>query len=319
MKSIENIIKDTVLRETNSSIKIDDSHFFSVLTERKNSKKLWGFIALLAAAVFCVAMLISFFVFFINDVLLFENAPKINESGAIIPERSCNRQSVLFLFNSAEKWANTGIQLQEGDEIKISYSGGFNSDIAGLVNSAKTNDTLRYKWVSFSNPDKHSKSDDLLFDKSKGGYFGSLLRVIAGEMGVTENDMDNIVQVEQEKTDEITENGTLYLSVNDIFPTDSIMKNKYGVINNPNAFFNDNLGDVLVVIDIKRKLSPFSWRSSWYRNTEESMNRALDKDNFFCRVFSVMWAIIVSLGYFIRILWYVFIPVLFIFIVTKRK
>lgn len=336
MKSIEKIIKEVLLREKDSSstISIDDSHFFSVLLEKGNSKKLWNFVCLFVALILCVTILMSSIVFFINDVLLFQNTPKIDQAGAIISERSCKRETAIFLFGSAQMWANTGIQLNKGDEIKISYSGGFHSDVAGLKKSAEHNNILRYKWISFSKEDRENTDYRLFFNKNDDGYFGSLLYIIAGEMGVDNNvDTTNIVQVKQNVTQSVEDNGVLYLAVNDIYLTKSIIEqyadynknyvkrhninpitdnirelviskkdlsvnqdsidlfyeNKKDTIiiaglsfidyfsENRGLFYQDNIGEVLVVIDIKRHISSLSWRTGLYRWTEEKVNVVLDK------------------------------------------
>ncbi|MDR3046370.1 MAG: hypothetical protein LBU51_01995 [Bacteroidales bacterium] len=325
MKSIEKIIKEVILKEKNSdsTISIDDSHFFAILLEKGNGKKLWNFVFLFVAFILCATILITSFVFFINDVLLFQNSSKINQAGAIIPERSCKRETAIFLFGSAQRWANTGIQLQKGDEVKISYSGSFHSDVAGLRSAVESNNTLRYKWISFSNEDTTVKPFGLLYS-AKGCYFGSLLYVIAGEMGVNDNIDTNIKQVKQNILTKVEQNGILYLAVNDIYLLpkviahyDSINQSLFGkeiidsiqfnsnkqkrdsadlffcndkkdsvylsgtkfreiANNNKEVFYQDNIGEVLVVIDIKRQISPLSWKTGIYRWTEDKINKILD-------------------------------------------
>jgi hypothetical protein len=330
VKSIEKTIKEILLSEKSSgSIHIDDSHFLAVLLEKGNSKKLWNFVGLFVAAVLCLTTLITSFVFFINDVLLFQNTPKINQFGAIIPERSCKRETAIFLFCAAQRWENTGIQLQDKDEIKISYSGGFHSDAAGLSKSTESNDTLRYRWISFSNESNKALTKGLLFDSTKGGYFGSLLYVIAGEMGVDDKIDTNIVQVKQNTPERIKQNGILYLALNDIylsptiiahhekqnqqlfdketiattlFNSDKTKKDRTDLFfhnhrgdsvhlhgaqfqalahQNKDLFYQDNLGEVMVVIDIKRHIdiTPFHWQKGLYRWTEEKINKTIDNWN----------------------------------------
>jgi hypothetical protein len=76
---------------------------------------------------------------------------------------------------------------------------------------------------------------------------------------------------------------------------------------NPDAFFNDNLGEVLVLIDINRKVGFFT---SWYRYTENHINNILDnsKGGWFCSVCFFIWAIIVLLFYK---LWFITFPLIF--------
>jgi len=325
MKSIKDIIKETILIETNASIKIDDSNFFVRLINFHGKKKLFNLLLLFTTLIICFVFIISSFIFFINDVLLYKNKPKINSYGAIIPEKSCNRQSVLFLFNSADRWANTGIQLQKEDEIKISFSGGFYSDIAGLKNAAKDNYKPTYEWISFSKPDTTNKSKYSLVPEAS---FGSILYQIAGEIGCNDNDATELKFDKSNSFIPITKNGVLYLSVNDIYLSNPIIEKMIADTtarkllsfggnsntfhtdqeirthfrDNPNAFFNDNLGEILVVIDINRKVNFINWRTSWYRHTENTINDFWDNSTgwfipFICSVGFFIWAVIVLLFY----------------------
>jgi hypothetical protein len=289
MKSIKDIIKEAVLKEHNTLIKIDDSHLFSVLIEPNNTKKLFHFLILLVTLILCIVFVISSFIFFISDVLLYKNSSKISYAGAIMPERSCNRQSAFFLFNSADRWAETGIQLHKGDEIRISVSGGFNNVVSNLKEAALNNEKPKYDWVSFSKPAKDTIGrQDYLYNKPDA-YLGSILYQIAGEAGVDENNTDNIKQLEINKPITVQDNGILYLSVNGIYVSEERMNKYYGIKNNRDAFYNNNIGEVLVVIDIEQNLNFSSWESSWYRYTEAIMNEAWDSNNIFIRIFGTLW------------------------------
>jgi hypothetical protein len=323
MKSIKNIIKETVLKETNSTIKIDESHFFSIISDLKNRKKFYNFLVLVTTIIISIVIIINSLVFFVNDILLYPNNPTVNKEGAIIPERSCNRQSVLFLLNSAERWANTGIQIQEGDEIKISYSGGFHSDIAGLKKSAEDNSKPKYNWISLSKPDETNYDTLLLynykekcrlkrfFNKKQNAYFGSVLYTIASEFGVQDNDREFFRQIEKGKSVKIKQNGTLFLSVNDIYSE-----------TNKDSCFNDNLGAILMSIDINRKINFLSWRTSWYRYTENTINSFWENSAnhwFISFIYSVgffIWAIMVLLFYRLP---FVTFPVIFLFCIPYLK
>jgi len=404
MKSIKEIIKEVILNNTTRKVEIDDSNFFAVIAseENENSKKneknqkLFNFVVFAVVLIFCIAMLISSFVFFISDILLYQNTPKINAQGAIVSERSSNRETAIFLFNAAERWANTGIQLQKGDIIKISYSGGFHSDISVLKKSAENNAIPKYKWNSFSTTPKDSTSKNslvtqklLYHNKSTNVRFGSLLRVIAGEIGVQESDTIHFEQVTQNEPKDAEQNGTLYLAINDIYLSDNVInlyaeENKsrwrdlYSIIENDtlvykttfiknqnkrdstdlffkedsvfyiagskfrelavknrDLFYNDNLGEVLVVVDIKRNVSAFSWRQNWYRWTEENINKIWDEDNIgllpsnwlpikilrtvVVFIMSVVM-LIVNIILFLCVVWFVSIPILcaLIFVFYKK-
>ncbi|MDR3046338.1 MAG: hypothetical protein LBU51_01835 [Bacteroidales bacterium] len=403
MKSIENIIKETLIRETNSSIKIDDSHFFAVIAKDEKGKYK-KFILLLVAFILSIAIVATSFIFFINDVLLFQNDTQINEQGAIISNRSCNRQSVIYLFNSADKWADTGVQLQQGDKIKISVSGGFHSDIAMMKNAAENNYKPKYELVTFKKSNKNwfynifkcekDTVDSTLLYNEKDAFFGSILFQIASESGVENNEIDNSKNVEagiiqqingQVHESEVDRNGVLYLSVNDIYLTDNVIKqleldnidslknwnidtSKEFFTNeqidtirgrlplyfvekdtlvyyrgtkfmeyfqkNRDAYFNDNLGEILVVMNIDRKLNDFSCRSSWYRETEARIYNILDDgkeikyewlDNIWIGIQVIVaffWSIICLVCKLFLIawrLWYISIPLLLLLLYFFHK
>jgi hypothetical protein len=401
MKSIKNIVKEFVLKETHASFEIDDSNFFAVLIGGERTLKKFGHFLLFAVTlILCITFIISSFMFFINDVLLFQNNVQVNEAGAFIPHRSCNRETALYLFNAADYWAKTGIQLNKGDKITISYSGAFHSDVAMLKDAAETNKKPKYEWVTYSKPEDKGKNKFLVYNNKEDSYFGSILYAITGENGVSESDSSRVQQIERGKKITIKQNGTLYLAVNDIYLTDEVIK-KYGKKNeeyikrdtscdarhcegvarsnpvnclftldcftsfamtklkikpcevynvkntstndsiikkedfknhkdsidlywmkvdrvtknttyliygqefedslkiNREGFYNDNLGEILVAIDIERKIDFFSWRSSWYRYTETLMNNAWDSDNIFSKVFGtlgcLLWSIFILL------------------------
>ncbi|KAA6338725.1 hypothetical protein EZS27_013278 [termite gut metagenome] len=327
MNSIENIIKDTVLKGTNASIKIDDSSFFSVLIEPNNTKKLSHSLLLLITLIFCIVFIFSSFVFFINDVLFYKNTAKVNSVGSIIPEKSCNRQSVLFLYNPADLWTNTGIQLQKEDKIKISVSGGFHSDIKGLINSVQSNGMPEYKWVSFYTAKKDTTNRKYYLYNKPDAYFGSVLYQIAGEMDPEVKNEETIFQVKCNENINIRDNGTLYLSVNDIFFTDKDFKTfekdtTYAYLsNNRYACYNDNLGEVLVVIDIEKKLESYYWRSSWYRYTEKTMYDLWDNHSIAISILLtpvyLVWSILVLL-WKVRYL-SIAVAVLLLFFVYKKS
>ena len=52
-----------------------------------------------------------------------------------------------WLFNTAELWANSGIEVKKGDVLTIRASGASHTAIHHLVEDAGSNKTLRDKWV----------------------------------------------------------------------------------------------------------------------------------------------------------------------------
>jgi hypothetical protein len=334
MRSIKNIIKETLVEETNASIKVDDSNFFVNLINSQDTKKLFNFLLLFVAIVFANVFIITSFVFFINDILLFENTTKINSQGAIIPERSCGRESVLFLFNSSDLWANTGIQLQEDDKVKISISGGFHSDVANLTRVALENrkPQPQYEWTSFYCSKDTGNKAQYLYNKDDA-YFGSILYQIAGEGGYIIDDSTKIGQLDLSSNNffEIKNNGTLYLTVNDIYLSPKVLnliesegKEINSLKNNPEAYYEDNIGQILVVIDIERNLSTLNWKSSWYRYTERHINEVWDSSsNIFVKSTKTAGIFVLSICILIRKTYFISIPIisliLIIFIMYQKN
>jgi len=111
--------------------------------------KGYRFLVIMGIAVFMVTMVICGAIRYINDVVFYDNQLHINSQGAFNPHKSMNCEYAIYLFNTADLWANSGIQVNKKDRIKINISGGHNSAIVGVVNAANNNTEIKYSWVSF--------------------------------------------------------------------------------------------------------------------------------------------------------------------------
>ncbi len=69
-----------------------------------------------------------------------------NTHGAITMEDE-NNEITYWLYNPAVLWANSGIEVKQGDVITIRTSGASNTAIHHLVNSARENKRLQDRWV----------------------------------------------------------------------------------------------------------------------------------------------------------------------------
>ncbi|MEG1622128.1 MAG: hypothetical protein RR330_02015 [Alistipes sp.] len=358
MKSLHDVIKEALLRETKSSIEIEDSGFLLELLDPRGDAKyvkrrMFNFLLLAVTIILCLVAVICSFTFFLNDILLFQNKPKMNYAGAIIPQRSCSREYVLFLFNSADRWAETGIQLQEGDRIKVSASGCFNSDVTAVAHCVKRNERLKHRWVSTTSRDKAGIAQCLYADAS--AHFGSVLYQINGEMGCDNDTLTHkIHQIDSSSAQHFTkikENGMLYFSVNDIYLSDTIIlyyealnrrllhcdsldsaaltryntaqtdpdqvvrlfyHNNNGAVyvagkqfreyfkENRDAWFNDNIGEILMCVEIERALYVWNWPSKWYRYTERILDGAWSKPWYYALPLTAvycMWSIVRLVGW----------------------
>jgi len=328
MKAIKDILKESILKEANSSVEITDYSFYASIINMKDGKlnqRLINLILLSVVIIASASFLICSAIFFLNDVILFKGDLKMNQQGAIVFEKSGKKETILYLLNSADVWSNTGIQLQEGDKIRLSFSGGFHSDAPRLKDAAENNYKPVYDWINYPYSTENQTVNDTVLgfclyksnNKENKAYFGSMLYQIAGEMGCDINNPNAIHQIKkiEKKKDKpeymkVHKNGILYLSVNDILMTDDVIdsisnynyscekykghrktgndgvshyvnsdaldmrnndlliyykedslhhyiagkKFKEHFAKNRNAFFNDNIGEILVTIDIERKL-----------------------------------------------------------------
>lgn len=161
----------------------------------------FNFIVFLTACTFYVMMIVAILIFFVKSVLLFKTDAGVNEFGAIAMPQSCERENYMFLLNTATFWDNSGIKVIEGDEVSITVSGSFFSDIDEMNNSALNNKKPKFDrtYVTFDRsrqnvPDSSIHSYFLLTnikdilkvkefnktqnDKGESPSFGSLLVAI---------------------------------------------------------------------------------------------------------------------------------------------
>ena len=113
--------------------------------------KGFRFLAIAGVGLMMLTIVITYSIIFVNDVILFENQIHINDQGAFNPHKSMNCEYGLYLFNTADVWANSGIQVSKGDRIKVNVSGGFQSSVENIIRFADDNKELKYRWVYYNN------------------------------------------------------------------------------------------------------------------------------------------------------------------------
>lgn len=99
------------------------------------------------AIIFCIAAAVVL-IFMVNSFfkrIYYPHRIYINDKGAIV-DRTYSKEVYLWLFNSSDRFSDSGIRVKRGDRLKMSASGAFHSDLAGLVNSAKDNEIPEYPW-----------------------------------------------------------------------------------------------------------------------------------------------------------------------------
>jgi len=89
------------------------------------------------------------------------NDIKINAFGATTMQNE-EIDVIYWLFNTADLWANSGIQVKKGDRLTIRASGRFHTAIHHLVDDAEQNRKLRDNWVGTDGEGKESNPRDKL-------------------------------------------------------------------------------------------------------------------------------------------------------------
>lgn len=358
-KSISDLIKEALLQRGHRSIRIDDGNFFLSLVSGvgKDGRPRPGdagrrvcWFGLLVCTLFgALTFIIYAATFFIKDILLFDEKPIVTETGAIVPQRSCNREQVLFHFNSADLWAGTGVQLQRGDRIRVSHSGGFHSDVADIYLKARQNDRLKYPYYFNARNASSEGVENCIYNaandvprsawlqpwrrqefRERRPAFGSILWQVSEEncvMKPRKGDIHQIGQTDAGRFIRIRKDGELFLTVNDIYLSDSVIARlnpdlpddpkhlrplpaspveareqnldflgihesgrndsllysreaiRTCVTDHPemrSVWFQDNIGSVLICVEIERKVSIPHLFTRWFRNTERRIGWACD-------------------------------------------
>jgi len=199
----------------------------------------FNFVVLAASVVGCISLLVSIFAFYINDVLFFSNVTTINRRGALVTRQACGVDHYMYLFNTADLWSDTGIEVLEGDRVRISGSGAFYSDILDMTRAADNNCKPQYQLSNVAYPltdERFNRSKEAegakfcMYSEPKDAVYGSLLYQIIGETQRPEIRYDDkkkknlIRQVAINRKGRLDDNffearesGVLHVAVNDIY------------------------------------------------------------------------------------------------------
>lgn len=198
-----------------------------------------NFVMFFCSIVLAIVLLVSTFFFFFNSVLLLDSNQLINDYGTIHMEQPCGIESCVYLYNTAQPWTNTGINIVKGDEVRISASGAFYGRVFDLVNSAKKNETLPFSFINPSVIDTSQSLYDtnvvsLCMYNKKDAVFGSLLyqirkdnESILYDSRDDNDDYPHIIQDNHERSESFSftarHSGELYVSINDIYLSDKVL------------------------------------------------------------------------------------------------
>lgn len=208
------------------------------------------FVAVVISYATIMVMMIAFFMF---NVLFYTNENNVNIRGAVTVSRSCNREHAIYLLSSSSFWANTGIQVVEGDEIEVTSSGAFHGDIGQLDSCARRNQRPKYIFNRGLEEREHQRNDSLLCPDAP---FGALLCDIrysseteyrkdsAKDSAKDSSNGRCIIVPPGKRPFKAPKGGELFFCVNDIYPAkDSDLKEYW---------YGDNVGELLLNISITR-------------------------------------------------------------------
>lgn len=257
-----------------------------LLLGKSNDKDLslsprFNFILFVGTIIFYVVAIVYIFVFFGKSILLFNPDCYVNEQGAVTIPQPCGTEHYIYLLNAAECWANTGIKVLAGDEVKVSASGSFYSKISQMRKCAEDNRTLPYSRIIVSSK-LDNDSDSLCMYKGKNAKFGSLLIQIKEDSEdplYDSKDNNETVRIQQLTKDDdngfdiihVKSSGVLNFAVNDINITPSILHRMNDVklqkkletdvyrleektfdFKQRDMWFSDNVGEILLSITVTR-------------------------------------------------------------------
>jgi len=338
MKGLEFILSRLLKSGKSGTLNIQDNSFLEELVKSAPParSRWWMFpyirgarlVATLSISALMLSLLIYYSIVFIKDNILFENRLTVNEQGAFNPHKSLNCEYGLYVFNTSDVWANTGIQISEEDRIRINISGGYNSAVQELIAATTSNSIPKYEWTNYKGGTQKETTDNkdgkeyCLSDKHG---FGAALwaifqegRDLAHHPYVRDTDPATYKLTKQHHGETLRTlrewmprdgkrfqkahfNGTLYLAINDMFFEDSLTmrsfyethpelirldpkkdsiitikdyidrRSKY-----PDFDFNDNLGQILVSVEIIRHVPhAFFYPTMQYRTLEYRVGEIL--------------------------------------------
>lgn len=195
----------------------------------KNPRMMWR---VLLSLFFIIVVLFAGLVFVILSIKSFYpyNAIQTNLYGATIMKTE-DKEVIYWLFNTAELWANSGIEVHKNDELTIRASGASFTAIHHLVEHAQKNSLPSDKWVDTDGQNKTDPRDVLrakyrISNQCEEGKL--LMQVIPAEYQKTKiswdketlSHFDNKQNIEvigkgREKL-KIKQDGILHFTVNDI-------------------------------------------------------------------------------------------------------
>lgn len=126
-------------------LQIEISRYKGILDMIADTRKLAKLILVMVVVVVLVFVGVTSVVLIVKKFYPY-NTVNTNKYGATVIENE-NKDVIYWLFNSADLWANSGIEVKAGDVISVQTSGSFHTAIHHLVDEAKNNVTLSEPWM----------------------------------------------------------------------------------------------------------------------------------------------------------------------------
>ena len=147
--------------------------------------------------------------------------------------RDEDKDVTYWLFNTADLWANSGIEVKKGDVLNIRASGMSHTAIHSLVKDASENRVLGNKWIGSDGVESRDNPRDILRNKWRivpsKPQDALVMRVVneetkGAEGGDSSFDASSIYLIGKGREGlQINEDGYLQFAINDIILTDEII------------------------------------------------------------------------------------------------
>ena len=161
MKLTEHIAAEEIKKDSPRNLVIEEDSFLEELVDNSEPDKKTGkksafslpfqkglnFILIVSALIVSITFVLNYSFIYLKDVILNKNELSVNSSGAFTPKKSIGREYGIYLFNTSELWANSGIRINQGDRVRISISGAFHSSYADLLKDADLNAINSNRWM----------------------------------------------------------------------------------------------------------------------------------------------------------------------------
>lgn len=158
-----------ILDSGSDNVTIETDSFWQALMsggQKPFKKRTVRLISFVLVAVFTIAFMLYGTVFLIQNVLLHKADLQINQFGTFI-RKSYNSEYAMFLYDPAEEWAASGIQVQDGDRLFISASGAYHTNYAQLIDATQNNHWADIRNQLIANGGREALNNTMIIDSLK--------------------------------------------------------------------------------------------------------------------------------------------------------